>query len=107
MMEILRDSKIAVLFNDLTERACDQNTQVADYIGNVRYIDGNHKLRAIRDILVQDSRIIQMQDKPIALKWIGDDDSSSEKDNPSDKSDLSDIPETSQTLIDQILRGLL
>jgi DNA replicative helicase MCM subunit Mcm2 (Cdc46/Mcm family) len=108
MVEILRESQIAVLFNDLTDRACDRNTQIADYIGNIRYIDGNRKLRAIRDMLAQDSRIMQVQDKPIALKWVGrnDNNSSSEKDNPSDTSDVSDAPGSPQTSIGEIFEGV-
>lgn len=80
MRDILKQSKTAILFDrsdnnalSLVDRACDQNKQVADFIGNIRYIEGNWKLRTILNILRQETgRTMQVQDKPIALRWIGD-----------------------------------
>jgi DNA replicative helicase MCM subunit Mcm2 (Cdc46/Mcm family) len=125
MTEALKASNTPILFSTLVEKACATNPHLRDYFGNILVIDMNWKLRAVRDMLINDSRIMQVQDKPIALKWVGgdynndndgsphrsppnapDDPSNTNSHNPSDVSDVSDGSRPSFTPVEEFFQGL-
>lgn len=115
MRGILQESQTPILFDtgeknapSLVDKACDRDKRVADYIGNLRYIEGNWKLRSVLDILRQETgRIMQVQDKPIALKWVGPplDSSIQTAKDPSDASDASERRSDIQKTITDIFEG--
>lgn len=87
---------------DLAKTASEKNEYVNSYLlgGNHSYeilkIDKNSKLRTIYEKLIENPNIKKVNERPIALQWIGspsffDPDPSTASDLPSDISDTSDI----------------
>jgi replicative DNA helicase Mcm len=87
MVDILRNSKLAILLSDLSRRASEQDQQVAAYLKGGRDIGSNRKLRRLHQSLINHSQIKQVQDRPIALQWF---DGTGINSNLSDVSDVSD-----------------
>jgi hypothetical protein len=69
----LEQSPAAITFEELIKTACDRNLQVGKYIGSIFYLDGNHKLRPILDMLRNHSNIKQVQKRPITLQYFAND----------------------------------
>jgi replicative DNA helicase Mcm len=89
MVDVLRNSTLAILLSDLARKASEQNQQVEAYLKGGRDIGSNNKLRRIHSSLVNHSQIKQVQDKPIALQWFESKEQANSQCLLSDTSDLS------------------
>ena len=70
-IEILRSHKSsAISFQDLIIKAKQENQQVRDYIGHNLKMQNNYKLRAVYDLLTNNSNIKIINEKPVVLKYI-------------------------------------
>ena len=95
LITILRETPAyPISFRELAKTAGERNEQVKSYIGGDFNIETNWKLRAIYDELLNNGRIILIQQKPAVFKW------KSERDNEqtivkadSRASEVSDVSE--------------
>ena len=71
-LEILRESRFPILFEELIDSACDRNPQVDRYLGPRRKLRDNKKLRPILEMLQNNSRVRTVQMKPVVLEYIHD-----------------------------------
>ena len=67
---ILKQTDIGFSIIELCKTACEENKQVAEYLGNKWSLQNNHKLKTVVDILVnrQDIKIIQQKPYIKSLK---------------------------------------
>ena len=69
-VKILRETPVyPISFRELAKTAGERNEQVKSYIGGEFNIETNWKLRAIYDELLNNGRIILIQQKPAVFKW--------------------------------------
>jgi hypothetical protein len=86
-VSILEGSKFPFSFEETVRSACQRNEQVKRYIGDKYTLEYNFKLRPILDLLIKNIHIDQVNQKPIALRWITNPKESNIKVNhPSDAS---------------------
>jgi DNA replicative helicase MCM subunit Mcm2 (Cdc46/Mcm family) len=70
-IEILKEHKSnAISFQDLVIKAKQENQQVRDYIGYDLKMQSNYKLRAVCELITNNSNIKIVNEKPIVLKYI-------------------------------------
>lgn len=81
-LDILQKTKSGITVEELCKKACEQNHEIAEYLGNRWSVEHNHRLRHIIDMLLNHSNVRRIGQKPIVLKWISD---------LSDYTDLTDI----------------
>lgn len=68
-LTILQDTK-SMVFEDLIKQACQQNPQIAAYIGDKYLMKHNVKLRPIIQQLLGHGNVKRTNQKPIVLSWI-------------------------------------
>jgi hypothetical protein len=73
-ISVLRTSPFAILFEDVIKSACAKNDRVRHYIGEKFKLRENKKLRSILERLRNHSHIRIVNEKPVALQWVSDDD---------------------------------
>jgi hypothetical protein len=72
-INILKESKsTAISFEELVKSACERNEHIKSYLGSKFKLQDNIKLRPLLDMVVNHSRVKQVKDKPVVLKWIDD-----------------------------------
>jgi MoxR-like ATPase len=71
-LEILQRVEIGITIEELCKIACDENTQVSNYLGENWSIKHNIKLRSVVDMLLNHSDIKKIQSHPIVLKFLSD-----------------------------------
>ena len=59
-------------FIDLVKSACDQDRQIASYIGSNFSMASNHKLRQLPELLEQRPHVKRVSKKPLMFQWIPD-----------------------------------
>jgi replicative DNA helicase Mcm len=64
---IIKTSKEPVALTDALTIACKQHDQVRYYIGNKLSVEENHKVRTIRDMLLDTSTLMVVKQKPLTL----------------------------------------
>jgi hypothetical protein len=69
-MSILRESKFAISFEEVTRSACKGNEQVKRYLDDKLKMQDNIKLRSILALLLNHTSVKQIQQKPVVLQWI-------------------------------------
>jgi replicative DNA helicase Mcm len=69
-LSILRENKWPVKFEEVVKTACERNQQVRHYIGNSFQLSRNHKLRPIRDMLKDHSKIKIVQNMPLIFEYM-------------------------------------
>lgn len=72
-LEILRESRFPISFEEVIESSCERNPQVDRYLGSRRKLRDNKKLRPIPEMLQNNSRVRTVQMKPVVLEYIHDD----------------------------------
>jgi replicative DNA helicase Mcm len=72
-ISVLQESCFAVLFEKVIKSACTKNDRVRHYIGEKFKLRDNKKLRPILGRLRNHSHIRIVNEKPVALKWVSDD----------------------------------
>jgi hypothetical protein len=87
--DILKTSSIGYSLEELTKTACEKNEYVKSYLlGNknnsnhLLKLESNRKLGSVYGLLIENSHIDRVKEKPIVLQWI----------NPNPLSDTTDIP---------------
>jgi minichromosome maintenance replisome factor len=79
-IDILKSSSFAYSLEELAKNACEKNEYVKSYLlgtsnnNNNSYpllkIESNRKLRGIYELLIENSHIARIKEKPIVLQWI-------------------------------------
>ncbi len=70
-IEILKSHKsTGISLQELIKKAKQDNQQVRDYIGDDLKLQSNYKLRAVYDLLTNNSNIKIINEKPVVLKYI-------------------------------------
>jgi hypothetical protein len=70
-----------IIFEELIEKICQEKEQLANYFGYGKVslqIKHNKKTRNVYDLLLNNSKVKKVGEKPIVLQWLSD---------PSDPSD--------------------
>jgi replicative DNA helicase Mcm len=90
--EILKASPTAYSLEELTKKACEKNEFVKLYLwgnkNNYNYslkIENNRKLRSVYELLIENTHIARVKEKPIVLQWMN-------SHSLSDTTDIYDIP---------------
>ncbi len=88
-LRYIKTSSIGYSLEELTKTACEKNEYVKSYLlGNknnsnhLLKLDNNRKLRSVYELLIENSHIDRVKEKPIVLQCI----------NPNPLSDTTDIP---------------
>ncbi|CAN5306031.1 minichromosome maintenance protein MCM [soil metagenome] len=90
---VLRESKWPISFEDIVKSACDRNQQVRHYIGHTFELSQNHKLRPIREMLENHSRIKIVKNTPLVFKYMHTHEEEQEKKtSENDQYDVNDVP---------------
>ena len=111
-VSILKDGKSfgGFIFKDLIEKVCQRNEQLARHFGYGKVslqIKHNKKSRNVYDMLLNDSKINKIGEKPIVLQWLSDPSDSSDYDNiDKNKKDIETQKNNGSTLISGSLRSL-
>ena len=71
-IDVLKQSRVAISFEDLLSKVCQKNEQIKSYLGNDLRTRKNWKIRALHKMLLNHTSIKQVQEKPIVLQWIED-----------------------------------
>jgi hypothetical protein len=71
-LDILMESTFPIRFEELVKKACERNPQVSKYIGKMFKLQHNKRLRPILEMLLNHSRIKEVQMKPEVLQYIQD-----------------------------------
>lgn len=66
-LAIIKTSKEPITLVDALTIACKQHDQVRYYIGGKMSVEENHKVRMIRDMLLQTSSLMVVKQKPLTL----------------------------------------
>jgi replicative DNA helicase Mcm len=69
MLSIIKATKSPIELIEAARMACQRNEQIRNYLGNRLDIKNNWKLRTVRDMLLDNRSIKQVNDKPIILLW--------------------------------------
>jgi replicative DNA helicase Mcm len=69
MLSILKLTRAPVELTEAARMACERNEQVKSYLGPRLDLKHSWKLKAVRDMLVNNPSIRQVNDKPIVLQW--------------------------------------
>lgn len=72
MLQILQNSEIGFTIYELCKLACNENKQIAGYLGYNWYKENNMKLRPIIDALLNHSNVKKISLRPIVLRWVSD-----------------------------------
>jgi DNA replicative helicase MCM subunit Mcm2 (Cdc46/Mcm family) len=67
---ILKQTGTGFSINEICKTACEENRQVAEYLGNKWSLQNNHKLKSVVDILINRQDIKIIQQKPLVLQYI-------------------------------------
>jgi replicative DNA helicase Mcm len=67
---ILKQTDAGFSISELCKTACEENKQVAEYLGNKWSLQNNHKLKTVVDILENRQDIKVIHQKPLLLKYI-------------------------------------
>jgi DNA replicative helicase MCM subunit Mcm2 (Cdc46/Mcm family) len=87
-LNVLRENKWPVAFEEVIKTACERNQQVSHYIGQNFELSQNHKLRPIRDMLENHSRIKIVQNTPLVFVYMN----AEKEQKQNDQNDVSDVP---------------
>jgi hypothetical protein len=71
-ISVLQESSFAILFEEVIKSDCTKNDRVRHYIGEKFKLRENKKLRPILGRLRNHSHIRIVNEKPVALKWVSD-----------------------------------
>jgi DNA replicative helicase MCM subunit Mcm2 (Cdc46/Mcm family) len=71
-LNILRESRFPISFEEVIDLACNNNPQVNRYLGSRHKLRDNIKLRPILEMLQNNSRVKTVQMKPMVLQYIHD-----------------------------------
>ncbi|MGA9845176.1 MAG: AAA family ATPase, partial [Nitrososphaeraceae archaeon] len=82
-LDVLRRIKTGISIRELCKIICEENKQIAEYLGDNWNVEHNHKLRTVIDLLLNHGKIKQVNVKPMVLQYI-------DSELSSDTSDLSD-----------------
>ena len=69
-VKILKESRLPFALTELMKNASERNEQVRHYMGGKYSIQDNWKVKTVRKMLLNNSNIQQVNDKPIVLSWI-------------------------------------
>jgi replicative DNA helicase Mcm len=70
-IEILKNHKSSgISLQELIKKAKQENQQIRDYLGDDLKLQSNYKLRAVYDLLTNNSNIKIVNEKPVVLKYI-------------------------------------
>jgi replicative DNA helicase Mcm len=90
--DILKTTSIGYSLEELTKKACEKSEYVKSYLlGNknnfnhLLKLENNRKLRSVYELLIENSHIARVKEKPIVLQWI-------DPNSLSDTTDTTDIP---------------
>ncbi|MFZ0553844.1 MAG: hypothetical protein WAM26_01000, partial [Nitrososphaeraceae archaeon] len=61
-----------LVYADLVKSACDQDRQIASYIGSNFSMASNHKMRQLPELLEQRPHVKRVSKKPLMFQWIPD-----------------------------------
>jgi hypothetical protein len=80
---------------DLVELICKENKQLAIYFGYDKdrslKIKDNRKTKDVKELLLNNSHIKEINSHPIVLKWFDDNDNDNDKDSDSGDNDVNDV----------------
>jgi replicative DNA helicase Mcm len=88
-VNILKDSRFAISFEEIVKTACNRNEHVKRYLNGKFKLQDNIRLRPLPDMLLNHSSIKMIQHKPMVLQWIDDKDRN-QKENWSVESESKD-----------------
>jgi len=88
-LDNLKNTKSGITIEELCKKACNENQELAEYLGSRWSVEHNHKLRHIIDMLLNHSNVRKTGQKPMVLKWV------------SDLSDYTDLAEINNTYSSQ------
>jgi hypothetical protein len=57
-------------FEDLVKKACDNDEYIETYVGEHNKVRDNKRLRAILDMMLQNSHVARIKVKPTVLQWV-------------------------------------
>jgi replicative DNA helicase Mcm len=89
-VNILKDSRFAISFEELVRTACERNEHVRRYLNAKFKLQDNIKLRPLLDMLLNHSSLKMIQHKPMVLQWIDCNDDRIEKENLNNESESKD-----------------
>jgi replicative DNA helicase Mcm len=71
-LQILQRVKMGITIPEICRIACEENTQVQEYLGRRWSVDQNMKLRRVVDMLLENSKVKRVNAKPTVLMWESD-----------------------------------
>ncbi len=86
LLSIIKETKGPIEFIEAARIVCKGNEQLAAYFGKKLIIRDNWKLKAVRDMLLNNPSIKPVNDKPLVLLWTGDANSQVERSSNDDRS---------------------
>jgi DNA replicative helicase MCM subunit Mcm2 (Cdc46/Mcm family) len=69
-INILKESKYALSFEEIARMVCTRNEQVKRYLDDKFKMQDSMKLRSVLTMLLNHRSIRQVQQKPVVLEWI-------------------------------------
>jgi replicative DNA helicase Mcm len=96
--QVLKVTRSGMTIYELCKKACNMSNEVKDYLGDKYELERNHKLKSVIDVLLNNSRIRRIGEKPMVLKYIENTEiNNSFYINSSDVPDLSDAVSSHNT----------
>jgi hypothetical protein len=89
-VNILKDSRFAISFEELVRTASNRNEHVRRYLNGKFKLQDNIKLRPLPQMLLNHSSLKMIQHKPMVLQWIDCNDDRIEKENLNNESESKD-----------------
>jgi DNA replicative helicase MCM subunit Mcm2 (Cdc46/Mcm family) len=68
-IDILKRNRIGISIIELCTQACEENKQIAEYLGEKLDVEHNHKLRIIIKMLLNHTKIKLVRAKPMVLQY--------------------------------------
>ena len=69
-VNVLKRIKTGISIRELCKIVCEENKQIAEYLGDNWNVEHNHKLRTVIDLLLNHGKIKQVNAKPMVLQYI-------------------------------------
>jgi replicative DNA helicase Mcm len=70
LLYLLEVEQKPIQFEDLVKKACDRDEYIRTYVGEHNKVRDNKRLRAILDMMLQNSHVVRIKAKPIVLQWV-------------------------------------
>jgi hypothetical protein len=96
--QVLKVTRSGMTIYEICKKACNMSNEVKDYLGDKYELERNHKLKSVIDVLLNNSRIRRIGEKPMVLKYVENTEiNNSFYINSSDVPDLSDAVSSHNT----------